>query len=238
MVPFLVSSWVFFSLFISRCNCICGESEEVGSPKVRVANSTHLQVSWHDVFPTCGEVDHAYVVAEEHKGSSKTFTAQFDEKEALVSLDPCLGYSIFLRLFFHDDMMIYVRQSEIVQYNAMSPTPNISTVYGGLLEEVGFLQNICLKNDGEISIPDPPEEVRKCVLNIVGVANETRQSNFIMVELVNPLTSREPLILLPYVENINNCTTTADGKGEQVATHTISITGKFTLPFSFDNTFC
>ena len=242
MVPFLVSSWVSFSLFISRCNCICGESEEVGSPKVRVANSTHLQVSWYDVFPTCGEVDHAYVVAEEHKGSSKTFTAQFDDKEALVSLDPCLGYSIFLRLFFHDDMMSYLRQSEIVKYNAMYPTPNISTVYGGLLEEVGFLQNICLKDEeGELGIPDPPKEVRECVLNIVGVANETGQSEFIMVELVNPLTSREPLILLPYVEHIANCTTTAtitDEKGEKVATRTIStisITGKFTLPFSFDH---
>lgn len=237
MVPFLVSMWVFFSVFISGCNCICEKSGKVGSVKVRVANSTHLRVSWHDVFPACDEVDHAYVVAEEHKGSSKTFTAQFDEKEALVSLDPCLGYSIFLRLFFHDDMMSYLRESEIIQYNAMSPTPDISTVYGGLFEEVGFLQNICLKDEeGDISIPDPPEEVRKCVLNIVGVANGTgQQSNFIMVELVNPLTSREPLILLPYAENIKNCTTTAmtaDGKGDKVATLTILITGKFALSFS------
>jgi len=230
MVPFLVSMWVIFSLVINRCNCICGESGKVGSAKVKVANSTHLRVSWHDVFPGCDEVDHAYVVADEHKGSSKTFSVQFDEKEALVSLDPCLGYSIFLRLFFHDDMMSYLRESEIVQYNAMSPNPNISTVYGGLFEEVKFLQNICLKDEeGEISIPDPPEEVGKCVLNmdyvIEGVANETRQSNLIMMELVNPLTSREPLILLPYVENIKNCTAVStDEKGDKIATHTISIT--------------
>ena len=65
------------------------------------------------------------VVAEEHKeGSSETFPVQFDAKEALVSLDPCLGYSIFLRLFFNDKINNFVNvfDSEIVKYNAMCPT--------------------------------------------------------------------------------------------------------------------
>ena len=221
---------------------------------MRVANSTHLRVSWHHLFPgSCSEVDHVFVVAEEHKGSSAKFPVQFDKQEALVSLDPCLGFSIFLRLFFRGDKITHF-DSEIVKYNAMSPTPNINTVYGGLLEEVGFLDNICLKDDGggEIRIPDPPEAVRKCVLstvltkenqvgkananqtqeNLVGdgnIANQTEQSLFIMVELVHPLTSRETLILLPSVENIKKCTTTTtttDGKGENKATLAISISGK------------
>ena len=183
MSLFLVGVVVFLGFF-TRCNCFCGEGEKVGSPKVNVADSTHLRVSWHELFPgSCGEVDHMDVVAEDHKeGSSETFPAQFDAKEVLVSLDPCLGFSIFLRIFFDDKInkFLNVFESEIVKYNAMSPTPNIHTVYGGLLEEVGFLQNICLKGEeGEMSIPDPPEEVSKCVLNILPVdnENETGQSH-------------------------------------------------------------
>ena len=97
-------------------------------PKVRVFNSTHLNVSWHGLFTGCTGYDVGSTTIEiEHKVSdatdmSQTFPADFETKEALVELNPCLGYKIYIRIHSNDG--VSQRDSTIIKYNDMI-RPNI-----------------------------------------------------------------------------------------------------------------
>ena len=83
---------------VYQCQSFCGEDDHYTKvPKVTVANSTHLHVSWLHLFKGCfgSDVMYMYVHVERsaHWASEAlSFSLNFDEKEGLIPLDPCLEY--------------------------------------------------------------------------------------------------------------------------------------------------
>ena len=200
---------------VCQCQSFCGEDDDPTKvPKVTVANSTHLRVSWDGMFSGCSSNDVGTMIAEvEHRvaqntDSDKTILLDFKEKEGLLLLDPCLQYNIFLRIISFDEFVY--RDSQIAEYNAIWKL-NIATLYGGLLQDEKFMQDVCLKEEGEITIPDPPEGVRKCMLTRGDQEHEEftapGQTHFIPLKIHNP-TNDEPLTITANVNGIEKCAPT------------------------------
>merc|ERR1712037_1050817 len=147
---------------VSQCQSFCGEyDDQTEVPKVTVANSTHLKVSWHGLFRGCtADVVKNMVTVVEHiaaqnTDTQKTIIVDFEEKEGLLPLNPCLQYKIYLRLNGNDG--VSYRDSKHVKYNDVSKL-NVASLYGGLLEDEKFMKTVCLKEEGVITIPHPPEQ--------------------------------------------------------------------------------
>ena len=199
---------------VSQCQSFCGEDDNPTEvPKVTVANSTHLRVSWHDLFTGCYIQDINYMVAvvehtTQHTDTEKTITVDFEDKEGSLQLDPCLQYKIFLRLFSHNENSY--KTSEVVKYND-NATLNVASLYGGLLEDEQFMQDVCLKEEGVITIPDPPEGVSECILTKGDQENKEftapGQTHFISLKIHNP-TNDEPLTITAKVNGIEKCAAT------------------------------
>ena len=141
--------------------------------------------------------------------SEKTIGVDFGERKAVLQLDPCLQYKIYLRLFSYNPNDY--RTSEIVKYND-NATLNIASLYGGLLQDEQFMQSVCFKKEEVITFPDPPEAVSKCILTRGDQENDEftapGQSHFIPLQIVNP-TNREPLTIVAMVIGIETCPPTA-----------------------------
>ena len=177
-----------------------------------VSNSTHLRVSWNGLFTGCTSQDVGFLImlavpeqssnSYDLSDSSKTFSAEFERREALVALDPCLSYQIYIRIFSNGGGSF--RESKIIKYNDMSQQAHF---YGGMLKE--FLEKICLKNEeGVIRIGDPPEAVSKCILTRGEQVNDALtapgQSIQIQLTILNP-TNREPLNITANLNGIDRC---------------------------------
>ena len=199
---------------VSQCQSFCGEEDDPTKvTKVTVANSTHLRVSWHGLFTGCSKSDVGILimlVVAEHSTDlsdpSKIITADFEAKEALVELNPCLGYKIYIRIFSNGGSEgRSFRDSKIIEYNDMSEQ-NITLFYGGMLKE--FTNKICLKEGGVIMIPDPPEALSECILTKGDQANDEfttpGQSYHIPLNILNP-TNKEPLTITAMVFEIEAC---------------------------------
>ena len=195
------TSYVLILALASQCECFCGEVDDQ-VPKVTVAYSTHLRVSWHRLFTGCTtyDVKNIEVVAEQSNDlsdTSKTFTADFEKKEALLALNPCLGYKIYIRIFSYSGGAGSYRTSNFVMYNDMKYL-NIVHLYGGILMDEKFMERVCLKKKGVISLPDPPERVSECILTRADQENYEfsvpGQSHMIPLQILNP-TNREPLTI-------------------------------------------
>ena len=199
---------------VSQCQSFCGEEDDPTKvTKVTVANSTHLRVSWHGLFTGCSKSDVEILimlVVAEHSTDlsdpSKIITADFEAKEALVELNPCLGYKIYIRIFSNGGSEgRSFRDSKIIEYNDMSEQ-NITLFYGGMLKE--FTNKICLKEEGVIMIPDPPEALSECILTKGDQANDEfttpGQSYHIPLNILNP-TNKEPLTITTEVNRIEAC---------------------------------
>ena len=96
---------ILIMALVNQCQSFCGEDENPTKvPAVTVTNSTHLHVSWNGLFTGCTSYDVGRMVSVvEHKtqntDTSKTYILDFEEKEGLLPLNPCLQYKIYLRLF-------------------------------------------------------------------------------------------------------------------------------------------
>ena len=121
--------YVLILTLACQCHCFCGEADDPTKvAKVTVSNSTHLRVSWNGLFTGCTSQDVGFLimlaVAEQSSNSydlsdsSETFSAEFERREALVALDPCLSYQIYIRIFSNGGGSF--RESKIIKYNDMS----------------------------------------------------------------------------------------------------------------------
>ena len=94
------AKYLFFLLPSCLCEHICGKIKV--PPKVTIANSTHLRVSWKDVFTDCSpqNIRNTDVVSEHSdiEIGAKFHPADFEKREAFVELDPCQEYTIYLRI--------------------------------------------------------------------------------------------------------------------------------------------
>merc|ERR1712032_128282 len=199
---------------VSQCQSFCGEEDDpTRVPRVKVANSTHLRVSWYGLFAGCysQDIENMVAVAEhttQHTASQKTITVEFGEREASLQLDPCLQYKIYLRIFSHSGDRTY-RESKIIKYNDISQQ-NDEHFYGGMLKD--FMNKICLKRERVIRIPDPPEALSECILTKgdqdIYEFTAPGQSHFIPLQILNP-TNREPLKITAMVNRIKQCVPTS-----------------------------
>ena len=95
------AKYLFFLLPACLCEHICGKPNNL-KPKVTIANSTHLRVSWKGVFTDCSPQDIRDTdVVSEHSDieiGAKFHPADFEKREAFVELDPCKEHKIYLRI--------------------------------------------------------------------------------------------------------------------------------------------
>jgi len=214
---------------VNQCKSFCGEDDDpTRVPIVTVADSTHLRVSWHGLFTGCqpNEVKNMNALVEhisaQNTWSFKTIPLNFEEKEGLLPSNPCLQYKIYLRLFSHSDKTWAYRDSKIVKYNDISHT-NIVSLYSGLLQDEGFMEKICLKEEGVITIPDPPEGVSDCILTRGDQENDEftapGQSHFVPLKTLNP-ANKELMTITAMVNGIEKCDQTATPVPTNVPTTT------------------
>lgn len=204
-----------------QCQFFCGEADHPSKvPKVTVFNSTHLRFSWDGLFTGCTSLDIESTTVEiehmtaEATDTSQTFPADFETKEALVELNPCLGYKIYIRIHSNDG--VSQRDSRLIKYNDMT-RQNIEKLYGGLLVKKDFVKEICLKkvgpSNGLIWIPNPPEAIGKCILTTGDQDNDEftapGQSSFVLLEILSPKGHKQPMEITARVNEIEMCPLTA-----------------------------
>ena len=211
-------SFVKFVLVLTlalQCQGFCGEDDHYTKvPKVTVANSTHLRVSWHRLFSGCYNSDVQKMTAVSshmaHQGgvSAAARELDFEEREGFLPLNPCLEYKIYLKLMSHDGHSY--RTSKSVKYNDVS-RPNIASLYGGLLPDENYMGSVCLKKKGVITFPDPPEALSECILTRGDQAAEEfsapGQTFFVPLKILHP-TSQMELEITARVNRILDCTLT------------------------------
>ena len=133
-------------------------------PTVTPSNSTHLFVSWKDVFEGCQDkhIAEAVLAFTEDGGSPKVIDINRGQLNVSVEADPCLQYTFQFLLFFtqsYEDT--HGRQGERSAKNEYNKEGNKNYPYGGLLA-TEVLPNICLKENGTISTSDLPQALQYC----------------------------------------------------------------------------
>ena len=127
-------------------------------PKVSVANSTHLKVTWEDAFKDCDEIN---VVTTNVNVDTKIFAQLFSAKEANVRADPCLKHEISVTID------IKRRNADAVpsQTRFYNYDMKIKSIYSGLLQ-LKFRGEFCATASEGPSIPKIPEiqeGIKRCV---------------------------------------------------------------------------
>ena len=222
------AKYLLFLVPACLCESFCDKAFG-GKPKVIVANSTHLSISWEGVFTDClsQEVRNTDDVSEHGNITigSKFHVADFEKQQTFVKLDPCQEYNIFLNIRTNDGRHI---DSDIEKYNDMSQL-NIESLYNGLLKDTSFVENVCLVEEKMIRIPEAPEEVKNCVLTKGDQANKEftapGQSHFIPLQIVHPHNNKETLNITAMVTGIETCPSTTT-----TSTTTMSFQNKTPVP--------
>ena len=117
---------------------------------------------------------------------------QFNKKNVVLKGDPCTKHEVEIRLNFkqkygeeHGRMFL---TSKITMYNNFNNESSNSELYkaayGGLFKEQ-FVENICIKNNLTVTIPQPPKSFEKCVKTPAGVYNISNDGT-ILLEIVDP----------------------------------------------------
>ena len=113
---------------------------------------------------------------------------------------------------YHDG--VSYRDSKHVKYNDILQL-NVASLYGGLLQDEQFMQDVCLKKERVITIPDAPDGVSDCILTRGDQENDEftapGQTHSIPLEIWNP-EDEERITIAATVYEIETCppkTTTA-----------------------------
>ena len=163
----------------------CKNSEH--GPKVTVADSEHLLINWVNAFEGCDSSDVQNTVVEVGSSGFTTETvrvnATFDTKEAKVRTSSCLGYpEIKIRLKYNESD-VWSLPSSYNNYHTYNI--KIEGLYSGMLQKQ-LINQICVKKDGFLSIPDIPEELNSCVS--FETLSKKEGGWEIRFEIVNPLS--------------------------------------------------
>jgi len=157
-------------------NCRQGSFE----PKVTVANSTHLNVSWEGVFLGCSGKKVELILDEQ--------VTRIEEEQAFTAIpaDVCLKHTVTMGVENEDSKHVLV-------YNENT------RLYGGLLENMR--RTICTKRKKDnctvVSL-DIPEKIRRCILSRSEAKVEERkwwEPNFVQLEIINPEVADKSLTI-------------------------------------------
>ena len=132
-------------------------------PEVTVADLDHLLVDWTKSFENCNSSKVQNAIVKVSGRNPMTQNVRFGEMKAKVMVDPCLHYrKIELKLKYGDEKKVV--WSHPASYNNYNSKINVKELYSGLLQEQ-VLDKTCVKEDGELFLPEIPEELKMCVKN-------------------------------------------------------------------------
>ena len=167
-------------------------------PLVTPINSTHLLVNWEKAFNEDCEESYVeeIVIIVQRDGITKRTKVSSDRKETSVEGDPCLFHSIRvvmkLKPSYSSSHKRSTLKSPSTNYNRESQQDD-SYPFGGLLS-LKVVPKICLKVNGTIVIPSPPEALRDCGISSGEVNNadfqEIGATSLVRLRFRNPETSR------------------------------------------------
>ena len=175
----------------------CKRSDQC-EPLVTPINSTHLLVNWEKAFHEDCEMSYVeeIVIIVQRYGITKRKKVSSDQKETSVEGDPCLLHSIRvvmkLKPSYSSSHKRSTLKSPSTNYNRESQQDD-SYPFGGLLS-LRVVPKICLKVNGTIVIPSPPEALRDCGISSGEVKNSDFQeigtTSVVRLRFRNPETSR------------------------------------------------
>jgi len=137
-------------------------------------NSTHLKVNWENVLEEGCEDNHIQNMAIETLENTTTGTktiVNLSQKETFVRANPCLQHIIHVKMImtqtYSDTYGRSFLATPAMMYNKIE-VRNEKYPFGGLLN-VTAVPKICLKENGTIVIPSPPEALKNCDITSGGV---------------------------------------------------------------------
>ena len=144
-------------------------------PFITPSNSTHLLVNWEDVFKGCQKEHIERMEVEISKGKSKMkINISVSQDSATIKADPCLQHDIVITMImtknYSDTYGRGVIRTPTFRYNSRK---SMNYPFGGLLA-TQVLPKICLKKNGTITVPAPPEALHNCGLT----TGDVRDSDF------------------------------------------------------------
>ena len=167
-------------------------------PEVRVADSEHLFVNWTKSFEGC---DSSEVLNTNLYIGSDVVEVTFCEGEAKIKANPCLRQPpISVRLQLEEKIL----WSQSSHYNDFNVDPKIEDLYAGLLQKQ-LLDKTCLKEDGELYLPDRiPDEIEKCVDLHLKTRRTSIQLSF---TIVDPQNKNKRKLVRSESKTFERCTT-------------------------------
>jgi len=116
---------------------------------------------------------------------------KFNQKNVVLKGDPCKMHEVEIMLYFtheygkeHGRTFLSSRITEYNNFNNKSSELELYKAYGGLFKEQ-FVENICLKYNWTVIIPEPPKSFKKCVKTNAGVQNISDDGT-IPLEILDP----------------------------------------------------
>lgn len=208
---------VFGEIRQKRFNpCIQTLSFPKKRPAVRPGNSSHVLVSWGNVFQ--GDCEKGLKTVHIVINNQENFI-EFDQKKVLVPGNLCFRTSVFIRLIFNNNNKV-LSQTGYINLIKMYP------IYIGLLKET-VSQWICLKEEGTVTILDPPEAFAACVISRGDVKSDKfmskGQSGYINIELVNPTPGKDKWVTGTNVKEIKKCSGHTTGVSQPFLTPVTSV---------------
>ena len=166
-------------------NCRQGSFE----PKVTVANSSHLLVSWEGVFPGCSRRKVEVIL------DKKVTRIQVEQMSTALPADVCQKHTVTVALEHEDST-----HAHVLVFNENTFKIANTRRYGGLLEDVRH--TICRKSHEDnytvVSL-DIPEKISRCILSgneaKVEQGKHASEPSFIQMEIINPEVANESLTI-------------------------------------------
>ena len=172
------------------------------NPEVTVADSDHLLVNWTKSFEGCdsSKVNSTKV----HIGREVVEEVIFEKKTARVKANPCLKHlHISVRLNYEGTAV----WSFVSHYNNYNVVPKIETVYSGMLQR-RVVDKTCVKKDGELSIPEIPDELKICVVSfdtLTKSSETTTKSTQFSFTIVDPQNENRRRIMKTEFKTYERC---------------------------------
>ena len=134
-------------------------------PLVTPSNSTHLRVSWKNVFEGCedAQIKEAILAFRlNNRTSPTTIPIKRGQLNVSVEANPCIQHSFQVLLFMTKNYSnAYVRESVLSEKFHYNSEENENYPYSGLLA-TELLPKICVSENRTITIPDPPKPLQNC----------------------------------------------------------------------------
>ena len=169
------------------------------APKITPFNSSHLLISWREVFEVCNS-SHIVQVKINFNGTEEVVT--LNKSDTTLKADPCSEHKMFAKVIFREERRagFYKFWLRPVSYNKDPRNP-----YGGLLNK-RVAEKICSREQyGTFDIPEAPDALKNCGVEYqyVVVMHKGKTTTNVTISFNDPanLGSRKVL----QVKNIKEC---------------------------------